>query len=105
MMTTFVVLEENVMRLICGYAQHGGRSFEEKQSSYDELKCEWDMHSADDLVMCLGDFNGHIGRHVDGFYGGYGVGQRNLEGRMLLEFCMKKELCVSNTWLKSEKNR
>ena len=25
------------------------------------------MHSADDLVMCLGDFNGHIGRHIDGF--------------------------------------
>ena len=33
-------------------------------------------------VMCLGDFNGHIGRHIDGFYGfdgGFGVGQRNLE--------------------------
>ena len=45
------------------------------------------MHYADDLVMCLGDFNGHIGWHVDGFdgvHGGYGVGQRNLEGRMLL---------------------
>ena len=41
------------------------------------------MHSADDLVLCLGDFNGHVGRHIDGFYGvygGYGVGQRNLEG-------------------------
>ena len=22
------------------------------------------------------------------FYGGYGVGQRNLDGRMLLEFCL-----------------
>ena len=40
------------------------------------------MHSADDLVMCLGDINGHIRRHIDGFdaiHGGYGVGQRNLE--------------------------
>ena len=36
---------------------------------YDELKCEWDMHSADDLVMCLGDFNVHVGRHIDGFDG------------------------------------
>ena len=44
--------------------------------------------------MCLGDFNGHVGRHIDGFngvHGGYGVGQINLEGWMLLEFC------VSNT--------
>ena len=34
-----------------------GRGLEEKQSFYDERKCEWDMHSAGDLVMCLGDFN------------------------------------------------
>ena len=27
------------------------------------------MHSADDLVMCLGDFNGNISRHIDGFNG------------------------------------
>ena len=64
------------------------------------------MHSAGDLVMCLGDFNGHVGRHMDGFdmvYGGYGVSHRNLEGRMLLEFCLEKELCVSNTWFRREK--
>ena len=52
---------------------------EEKQSCYDEVKGEWDMHSAGDLVMCLGDFNGHVGRHVNGFdgvHGGCNVGQR-----------------------------
>ena len=37
------------------------------------------MHSADDLVMCLGDFNGHVGKHINGFDGGYGVGLRNFE--------------------------
>ena len=81
-----VVFEEDVLRLICGYALQSGRRLEEKQFFYDELKYEWDMHSADDLVMCLGDFNEHVGRHIDGFYGvhgGYCVGQRNLEGRML----------------------
>ena len=49
-----------------------------------------------DLIMCLGDFNGHVGRHIDGFHidgvdgvhEGYGVCQRSLEGRMLLEFCL-----------------
>ena len=46
-----VVFEEDVLRLICGYAPQSGRSFEEKQSFYDELKCEWDMHSASNLVM------------------------------------------------------
>ena len=38
---------------------------------------------------------------MEGFY----VGQRNLEGRMLLEFCLEKELYVSNTWSKREEKR
>ena len=45
----------------------------------------------------MGDMNGHVGRHIDvfdGVNGGYGVGQRNLEGRMLLEFCLEKKLCI-----------
>ena len=78
-----------------------------KQSIY-ELKCERDVHSADDLVMCLGDFNGHVGRHIDGFdevIGDYVVDQRNVERRMLLEFCLEKELCVSNTLFKREEKR
>ena len=52
--------------------------------------------------MCLGDFNGHFGSHIDG---GYGVGQWNFEGRVSVEFCLKKELCVSNTWYKREEKR
>ena len=44
---------------------------------FSMLVGEWDMRSAGDLVMWLGDFNGHIGRHIDGFdvvHGGHGVG-------------------------------
>ena len=66
------------------------------------------MLSADDLVICLCDFNGHVGRHIDGFdgdHGWYSIGERNLEGRMLLEFCLEKELCVSNTWFKRGKEK
>ena len=84
------------------------KSLEEKQSFYDEVKCELNVHSPHDFAMCLDDFNGYVGRHVHGFdevHGGYGVGQRNLEGSMLLEFFMVKELCVSITWLKREEMR
>ena len=58
--------------------------------------------------MCLGDLNGHVGRHIDGFdgvHGRYCVGQRNLEGRMLSEFCLEKESCVSTTWIKRVRKR
>ena len=107
-MTVAVVFEEDVLRLICWHALQSGRSLGEKQSFYDELKGEWDMHSVGYLVMCLGDLNGHIDRHIDGFdgaYGWYGVSQRNLEGRMFLKFCIEKELCASNTWSKREEKR
>ena len=80
-MTLVVVFEKDVLRFICGYVPQGGRSLENKQSIYDELKCEWDMHSADDLFICLGYFNGHFGRNIDGFdnaHGGYSEGQRIL---------------------------
>ena len=40
--------EEDVRRLICWYALQGGRSSEEKQSCYDELKSVRDMYSGDD---------------------------------------------------------
>ena len=108
MISVVVVFEEDVLRLICGYALQSGRTLEGKQSFYVELKCEWDMHSADNLAMCLGDFNGHVGRHNRGFNGvhcGFGVVQRNLDGRMLLEFCVEKKLCVSNTWYNREEKR
>ena len=31
-------------------------------------------------------------------HGGYGIGKRTAEGRMLLDFCDQKEMCVANTW-------
>ena len=52
------------------------------------------MHCADDFVMCLGSINGHVGRHIDGVHGGYGIGQRNLEGRMLLVLSGEEIMCV-----------
>ena len=66
------------------------------------------MHSAYYLVMCLGNYNRHVGRHIDGFdedHGGYGIGQRNSEGGMLFEFCLEKELHVANIWFKREEKR
>ena len=80
-MAVVLVFEEDVLWLICGYAPQSGRRFKEKQSFYDDLKYEW--HSAGNLVMFLGDFSGHVGRHIDGLvgvHGGYGVGLVGVHG-------------------------
>ena len=39
-MTTVVVFDEDVLRLICGYAPQSGKSLEGKESFYDELRGE-----------------------------------------------------------------
>ena len=66
------------------------------------------MENANELVLGLGDFNGHVGKCAEGFegiHGGYGIGKRNAEGRMLLDFCDQKELWAANTWYKKNDKR
>ena len=70
MASAVLVFEEDVLRVICGYAPQSGR-LEEKQPFY-ELKNECNMHRVDDTVVCFGDFNGHVGSHIDGFLGVHG---------------------------------
>ena len=47
------------------------------------------------MVFRLEDVNGHVGEEIEGFevvHAGNRIGQRNAEGRMLLEFCDEREL-------------
>ena len=37
--------------------------------------------------------------------GGNGIEERNVEGKMLLEFCDEKELCVANRWFRKGEKR
>ena len=57
--------------------------------------------------VSMGDFNGHVGKQIAGYedvHGGNGIGERNVEGKML-EFCDEKELCVANTWFRKGEKR
>ena len=38
-------------------------------------------------------------------HGGNGIGERNVEGKMLLQFYDEKELCVANTWFSNGEKR
>ena len=50
-MAVVLVFEEDVLRLMLVHALQSGRCFEEKQSSCDELKVEWDINSAGDFFV------------------------------------------------------
>ncbi|KAE8676336.1 General transcription factor IIE subunit 1 isoform 3 [Hibiscus syriacus] len=72
-----------------------------------EKRCFWD--SLDDVLRSIpddqgvfigGDFNGHIGSAIDGYdgvHGGFGFGNRNEEGRTLLEFATAHDMVVTNS--------
>uniref|UniRef100_A0A0L8FZ88 Endonuclease/exonuclease/phosphatase domain-containing protein n=1 Tax=Octopus bimaculoides TaxID=37653 RepID=A0A0L8FZ88_OCTBM len=91
-----LAFEGEVVRVICGYGLQSGRGIAEKGQFFDGMANEWDLHKVDELVLGMGDFNGHVGKWIQGFegvHGGNGIGERNLEGRMLLEFRDERVVC------------
>ena len=107
-MVVVIIFGKKVVRIVCSYAPQGGRSMSEKEKFYEEMGRGCEVENANEVLICLGDFNGHIGKKVDGFegvHGGFRIGKRNLEGRLLLEFCVEKDLCVSNSWFKKKDSR
>ncbi|MDL1135817.1 hypothetical protein PS057_20960 [Yersinia pestis] len=56
-----------------------------------------------EMVFIGGDLNGHVGRDVDGYigvHGGHGYGNRNEEGKNILEFSVAYDLMVTNTFFR-----
>ena len=67
----------------------------------EDLSREWTIHHAGELIIGMEDIDGHVGRRIDGFqevHRGLSPGERNVEERMLLEFCEAKHLGTANTW-------
>ena len=86
-----LVFGEEVVRVICAYAPRSGKPHSVKERFYEEMAREWSMANANETVLGLGDFNGHVGKCAKGFegiHGGYEIEKRNVEGRMLLHFCV-----------------
>ena len=94
-MAIVLTLGKEVMGVICAYGPQSGRPDAEKVHFYVEMASEWDLRSSSEIIVSLGNFNGHVAKCAEGFegvHGGNGIGKRNAEGRRLL-FCDKRELC------------
>ena len=90
-MTVVMALEEKVVRIICVYGLQSGRTCAEEEHFYDDLGSEWNCHSVGELVLRMGDFNGHVGKRMEsheGVHGGNGIGERNVQGKM----CVAKHM-------------
>ena len=101
-----IIFGKKVVRTVCAYAPQCRRSMSEKKF-HEEMTRGCEVNNKKEVLICLGDFNGFIGKKVDGLeeiHGGFGIGRRNVEGRLLLEFCVKKSMCVGNSWFKKKNN-
>ena len=98
-----LALGGEVMRVVCACGPRGGGPDAERVRFCDEVGSGWDLGSCSEIIVSLGDFDGHVGRCAEGFegvHGGNGVGRGNAEGGGLLEFCDGGELCVAGTWFR-----
>ena len=109
-MMVLMMLEEEVVKIVCVYGLKSGRmgaDFFYDEHFYDDLRSEWELHRVGELVLGMGDFNRHVGKRTKGYegvHGGNGIGERNVKGKML-EFCDERELCVANTWFRKGEKR
>ena len=107
-MVVIIIFGKKVVRIVCAYAPQCGRSMSEKEKFYEEMARGCEVENENEVLICLGDVSGHIGKKVDGFegaHGSFGIGKGNVESRLLLEFRVEKGMCVGNSWFKKKDNR
>ncbi|XP_026467799.1 craniofacial development protein 2-like [Ctenocephalides felis] len=83
-------------------------------SSHDEVQVEQIYEQIDEMlsqegkgkvnVVIMGDFNAVVGKgSEEKIVGKYGLGRRNDRENMLVDFCRRNNLMITNTWFKKRK--
>ena len=78
------------------------KAYEIVEELMEELSCKKNKQ-----VIFMGDMNGRTGKAaINGVCGQFGSGETNGNGRILLDFCMKKKFTLKNTYklVKEKKN-
>ena len=89
------------------YAPQQGRPQEEKENFYQTLQQVADSCDVDEDVVVMGDLNGHVGTDRQGYeacLGHFSIGDRNDEGQTILDFCIRNNLKIMNTYFQHQKS-
>nr|GEV85861.1 retrovirus-related Pol polyprotein LINE-1 [Tanacetum cinerariifolium] len=93
----------DAVNVISAYAPQVGLSDADKKRFSDALDELVRECPADERLIIRGDLNGHIGAAANGYagvHGGFGFGDRNEEGRTILEFATAHEMVVANSFFR-----
>jgi len=79
---------------------------EDVEEVYEQVEDAIRSGRGDDYVVVLGDMNASVGKEAGvNVTGNYGLGQRNHRGQMLIDFCKRNNLCITNTQFKHKERR
>ena len=82
-----------MIRVISGYGPQARRPLEEKYRFYNELAGEYKLQNPSEVAFGLGDFNGRVGKEIEGFkgaHGGNGIGKKMRSEECYLSFATKE---------------
>ncbi|XP_060531554.1 uncharacterized protein LOC132705137 [Cylas formicarius] len=76
------------------------KSEEEIESFYEDIKQLLKYTKPHDLNIIQGDFNAKVGKGevIGGVVGPWGLGERNIRGDRLIQFCQEEHFKIMNTW-------
>ena len=98
-------LKSRNVSIIQIYVPQQGRPNNEKEAFYDELQSVVDVSKYSENLIIIGDWNEHVGTDrlgVENIIGSFRVGERNAEGRRILDFCLTQNLAIMNTFFSTE---
>ena len=96
-----LVMGEELVVVISAYGPQTGCEEGEKEKFIEELGQLVGKTEEGELLLVCEDLNGHVGKESEEFeevHGEHGYGNRNREGRNILEMAQRRELVVCNTW-------
>ena len=83
-----MIISRAVFTLLSVYAPQTGRPELENKRFYDQLQYAVAKVSATEILIPVGDWNGHVGAPAGVFsdaHGGHGFGTHNMEGERILD--------------------
>ena len=88
------------------YMPTSDHSDEEVEELYEEMERLIGKEKGNDYLVIMGDWNAVVGEEKDeNEVGSFGLGKRNDRGQMMVEFCRRMKLKITNTRFHHDKRR